>query len=185
MLIAEFGGWIMRGCKSSSFRYGLGAMALALAVALSGCSSKLVGASTWGNNKLTVAEISDIGSYTADTALVQARAHFRNSDYGHSAAFYKRVVELRPKDPEGYVGLGASYDRLRRFDLADRVYASLYQLSGGSVQYHNNVGYSYMLRGKLADALKHFRKAEQLAPGNVVVANNLQILARAAADARA
>ena len=183
MLIAEFGGWIMRGDTRRSFRYGV--CAVALAVALSGCSSKLVGASTWGNNSLKVAEISDIGSYTADTALVQARAHFRNNDYGHSAAFYKRVVELRPKDPEGYVGLGASYDRLRRFDLADRVYASLHQLSGGTVQYHNNVGYSYMLRGKLGEALSHFRKAEKLAPGNMVVANNLQILARAAAEARA
>ena len=65
-----------------------------------------------------------------------------------------------PKDPEGYVGLGASYDRLGRFDLSDRVYASLYALSGGTAQYYNNVGYSYMLRGNLTAALTNFRKAK-------------------------
>ena len=157
-----------------------------VAAFVGGCSSaKLAGASTFGNSKLQVAEISDIGSYTAERALREARAHFRNKDYGHSAAFYKRAVELSPKDPEGYVGLGASYDRLRRFDLSDRVYAALYDITGGTAQYYNNVGYSQMLRGNLRDALSNFRRAEKLDPGNIVVANNLQILARVTAKARA
>ena len=174
----------MRRCDGRSLRYGL--LAMAMAVSLGGCSmANLAGASAFGSNKLQVAEISDIGSYTADRALAEARAHFRNNDFGHSAAFYKRVVELRPKDAEGYVGLAASYDRLRRFDLSDRVYASLYKLSGSTVQYHNNVGYSYMLRGNLREALTSFRKANRLDPENVVVANNLQMLADAAAAARA
>jgi Flp pilus assembly protein TadD len=172
-----------RGARGAS-RFGI--IAVAAAIALSGCSSSaLTGKSAWGGNKLSVADVSNIGDYTADRALSEARSHFRNSDFGHSATFYKRVVELTPKDPEGYVGLGASYDRLRRFDLSDRVYASLYELSGGTVQYYNNVGYSYMLRGKFSEAMTYFRKAEKLEPGNVVVTNNLQILANAAAKARA
>ena len=47
------------------------------------------------------------------------------------------------------MGLGASYDRLGRFDLSDRVYATLYPISGRTAQYYNNLGYSYMLRGNL------------------------------------
>jgi Flp pilus assembly protein TadD len=166
--------------------FGAGLIALALAAApLSGCSSAKVGASTWGNSKLEVAEIKNIGSYTPELALSEARAHFRNNDFGHSAAFYKRVVELQPKNPEGYVGLAASYDRLRRFDLSDRVYEALYKLSGASAQYYNNVGYSYMLRGNFKAAYTSFRKAEKLDPKNIVISNNLQILADAAAAARA
>ena len=57
--------------------------------------------------------------------------------------------------------------------------------SGGTAQYFNNVGYSYMLRGNLSEALKSFRKAQKLEPDNLVVANNIQILQRAAAEARA
>jgi Flp pilus assembly protein TadD len=172
----------MRGLgRSAKF----GFLALATAVALSGCSAAGVGRSSFGNNSLQVAEISDIGSYTADRALSEARAHFRNNDFGHSATLYKRVVELRPESPEGYVGLSASYDRLRRFDLSDRVYASLFKITGGTAQYYNNLGYSHMLRGELKLALSNFQKAESLAPDSLVVANNLQILAQATAESRA
>ncbi len=164
--------------------YGVLAAALAV-VPLAGCSTANLGAGSFGSGALRVAEVPGIGDYTAERALAEARAHFRNNDFGHSAAFYKRVVELSPKDPEGYVGLGASYDRLRRFDLSDRVYAALFALGGGTAQYHNNVGYSHMLRGDLKTALTHLRKAEALAPGNAVVGNNLQILARTAATTRA
>lgn len=159
------------------------AVVAALAVVpLAGCSS---GLSSFGSNKLEVAELPQIGDYTADRALIEARAHFRNKDFGHSAALYKRVVELSPKSAEGYVGLAASYDRLRRFDLSDRVYASLFDLSGNTVQYHNNRGYSYLLRGDLRAALSSFREAKKIDPDNVIVANNIRIVADAAAAAKA
>ncbi len=175
---------VMRRRFAGSLCSGLLALSIAIAP-IAGCTTGNLGNSTYGNSKLNAAEISDIGSYSAETALVEARAHFRNNNYGYSAAFYKRVVELSPNDPEGYVGLGASYDRLRRFDLADRVYASLYELSGATAQYYNNVGYSYLLRGKLSEAHANFRKAQKLDPENVVIANNLQILQDAAAESRA
>lgn len=165
-----------------------GVLALALvALPLSACSSAggLTGMSTFGNNKLQVAEIDGIGDYTADRALREARGHFRNNDFGHSAALYKRAVELDPKDAEGYIGLSASYDRLGRFDLSDRVYAALYDITGGTAQYHNNVGYSYMLRGNVNAALTNFKKARTLDPENLVVANNIQILQNAAAANKA
>ncbi|HVY52480.1 MAG TPA: tetratricopeptide repeat protein [Devosia sp.] len=164
----------------------LGLVTIVLAAALlplGGCSSVLPGASSFGNNKLEPVEIANIGDYTADRAMSEAQAHFRNNDFGYSATLYKRVVELSPKDPRGYVGLGASYDRLGRFDLSDRVYQTLYALTGGSAQYYNNVGYSYMLRGNLTAALTNFRKAKAIDPDNIVIANNLQILANAAQKA--
>jgi Flp pilus assembly protein TadD len=155
-----------------------------LAAPLYGCSAGSLGLSSYGSNKLNVAEISDIGSYTADRALREANAHFRNNDFGYSATLYKRAAELSPKDARAFVGLGASYDRLRRFDLSDRVYETLVRLTGGTAQYFNNVGYSYLLRGNLTAALTNFRKARALDPNNVVVANNLQILANATAKRR-
>lgn len=154
----------------------------AIALPLAACS--MAGLSTHGNNRLQVAELSNANAYTAQNALVAARGHFRNSDFGKSASLYKRLVDLEPQSAEGYIGLSASYDRLRRFDLSDRVYASLYAITGSTAQYHNNLGYSFLLRGKLADALRQFRKAQQLAPGNVVIANNIELVARASATTR-
>ncbi|MEO6014143.1 MAG: tetratricopeptide repeat protein [Devosia sp.] len=152
-----------------------------VALTLAGCSS--FGGASLTAKPMQVADLPNIGSYTSDAALVEARGHFRNSDFGHSAALYKRVVELSPDKAEGYVGLGASYDQLRRFDLADRVYASLFKLKGGTVQYYNNLGYSQMLRGDLSGALKNFREAQKLDPENTVISNNLQLLADARAHA--
>lgn len=175
----------MHRCFGRSFRHVL-LVTVLLAVPLAGCSSSnFAGLSTNGANRLEVAEIANIGSYTAAGALSEAKAHFRNNDFGHSAALYRRAAELSPSNPEAYVGLSASYDRLGRFDLSDRVYATLYEMTGGTAQYYNNVGYSYMLRGNLTAALTNFRKASKLAPDSVVVANNLQILANVTAQSRA
>ena len=152
--------------------------------ALAGCSS-IGSMSSFAGKPQQVAVLSNIGDYTADVALAEAKGHFRSGDFGHSAALYKRVVELAPKNVEGYIGLSASYDRLRRFDLSDRVYEAMFALTGGTAQYYNNVGYSYMLRGNLQAALTNFRKAERLDPNNVVVANNILILTNAAQSSRA
>ena len=160
---------------------------LALAIALpllAGCSS-MGSMSSFGGKQQQVAVVANIGDYTADAALAEAKSHFKSVDFGYSAALYKRVVELSPKNAEGYVGLSASYDRLRRFDLSDRVYTALFDITGGTAQYYNNVGYSYMLRGNVRAALTNFRKAQELDPDNVVVANNIQILANAVATSRA
>jgi Flp pilus assembly protein TadD len=160
-------------------------LAIAVVLPLLAACSSMGSMSTYGGKQQEVAVLANIGDYTSDAALAEAKGHFRSGDFGHSAALYKRVVELSPKNAEGYIGLSASYDRLRRFDLSDRVYAALYQITGGTAQYYNNVGYSYMLRGNLSAALTNFRKAEKLDPGNVVVANNIQILANAAKASRA
>ena len=169
----NFGGRALRGLGWSAV--------VAAAVTLSGCSSAMMGgASTYGTTKLVAsADLPSVGNMNADAALGEARDHFRNNDFGYSAALYKKVVELSPKDPQGYIGLGASYDRLGRFDLSDRVYATLYAITGETAQYDNNLGYSYMLRGNLTQALVSFRKAKALAPDSAVVANNLQILTNA------
>jgi Flp pilus assembly protein TadD len=180
---AELGAVVMHSRFVRPLRFGLVGLAL-LAVPLYGCTASSFGLSSHGNSKLAAVEISNIADYTAEGALREARAHFRNNDFGYSASFYKRVVELSPKDPQGYVGLGASYDRLRRFDLSDRVYEALFKLTGGTAQYFNNVGYSYMLRGNLTAALTSFRKARAIDPDNMVVANNLQILSNAVAGSR-
>ncbi len=159
---------------------GRGVLAVAtMALALAGCSSTgapdALGAFSAGPIKAS--DLANIEGTTADQALAAARDHFRMGDFGYSTALYKRYLQLAPNDPQGYIGLAASYDRLRRFDLSDRVYASWYRLTGGTAQYYNNLGYSYLLRGDTATALVNLRKASALDPQNVTIANNLKMLA--------
>jgi len=158
--------------------------ALVCGLTLSGCTtSNFAGSSSYGGSNVKVADIENKGTYTADSALFEAKNHFKNNNFGYSAAFYKRAVELAPKDSEGYIGLSASYDMLGRFELADRVYTAWYKLNGPSVRYYNNLGYSLMLRGNLKSAYVNFKKAEKIEPDSIVVANNMQLLSDAAAKA--
>jgi Flp pilus assembly protein TadD len=102
--------------------------------------------------------------------------YFKNGAYGLSQRYFRDAVEKNPKDAEAWVGLAASYDRLRRFELADQAYAQAIKLTGETVQILNDRGYSYLLRGDLANARVKFLKAYQLDPTNPTVANNLQLL---------
>jgi len=165
--------------RSGHLRIGLLAIGLAI-VPLSGCTMANFGdPGAFGSAGGRVAELNAKESYTIDGALDEARSHFRENNFGYSAAYYKRAMELSPKTKEAYVGLAASYDRLGRYDLSDRVYSALHKLSGESVQYYNNLGYSYMLRGNLPAAAKAFRRAKALDPDNEIVDNNLMLLSKA------
>jgi Flp pilus assembly protein TadD len=152
-------------------RWGLLAALMAVTLMLAACTS-----GSFGDRASALKSVANIEYYASDDALAQAKNHFRQGDYGHSATFYKRAAEVTPKDAEAWLGLAASYDRLRRFDLADRAYKRLHSLTGGTLQYYNNVGYSHLLRGDLAGARANFLKAYEMDPDNVIVANNLELL---------
>ncbi len=158
-----------------------GILAAAL-LSISGCAATGFGGGAFNGQSAQIADISGIGNISAANALREARSQFRNNNFGYSAAYYKKYTELAPQNPQGYVGLAASYDRLGRFDLSDRVYAALRRITGETAQYYNNMGYSYMLRGSLQAALVNFRKAAALDPDNLTIANNIQLLSDAAAS---
>lgn len=120
--------------------------------------------------------VSDTEYYASDLAIAEAKNQFRQENYGNAGALFYKAVQLAPNDGEAWLGLGASCDRIRRFDLADYAYRKAYPLVGKSPAYYNNVGYSYLLRGKLPEARKSFLKAYELAPNDPTIRNNLELL---------
>jgi len=124
------------------------------------------------------------GSNPADD-LNQGKKYFRVGNYGMAERYFRRAVELHPRDVESWIGLAAAYDRLRRFDLADRAYGEAIRLVGPTVEILNNQGYSYMLRGDLKRAKQTLLAAQRKDPANRFVQNNLQLLAAGASEAKA
>ena len=49
-------------------------------------------------------------------------------------------------------GLAASYDQLKRWELADRAYGEAIKIAGPTADILNNRGYSYLLRGDIRRA---------------------------------
>jgi Flp pilus assembly protein TadD len=124
----------------------------------------------------TVQNAGDIKYYPSDEPVKLGLEHFKKGNYGLAQRYFRDAVEKAPEDAEAWIGLAASYDRVRRFDLADQAYAAAIKLTGETVQILNDRGYSYLLRGDLTKARVKFLKAYQLDPTNPVVINNLQLL---------
>ena len=108
--------------------------------------------------------------------LSLGKKHYRANDFGLAEKHFRRAVETHPRDAEAWLGLAASYDRLRRFDLADRAYAQAISIVGPTVVILNNQGYSYMLRGDYKRAHAALLVAQRKDPTNKYVQNNLRLL---------
>ena len=105
------------------------------------------------------------------------KKYFRQGSYGLAERHFRKAVELHPRDAESWVGLAAAYDRLRRFDLADRAYQQAAKLIGETPELMNNRGFSYMLRGDYRRAHAMLMAAQAKDPKSPYIANNLRLLA--------
>jgi Flp pilus assembly protein TadD len=114
--------------------------------------------------------------HASDEDVQQGLAELRAGNFGLAQQRLQAGVERTPNDVTGWVGLAASYDRLRRFDLADRAYAQAIRLGGVNAAVLNNQGYSYLLRGDLVKARSSFLAAQALDPASPTIANNLKLL---------
>lgn len=128
-------------------------------------------------NEAPALAMDDLAKYApSDEPYRKGAEHFARAEYGLAERYFRESTEKAPKDPAAWIALAASYDRLSRFDLADRAYQTAIKLSGETPQILNNQGYSYMLRGNLAAARAKLAKARSLEPENSLVQNNMKLL---------
>lgn len=154
--------------------YSLGGRQLAIVLVLllvSGCSVTGEMKNWWASEDRTLAV-----KRPSDHALHKAKLHFRNRDYGIAEKYFRYAIEENEDSIDAWLGLAASYDNLRRFDLADRAYNVVIRKVGYTPTVLNNLGYHHMLRGDLAEARKYLEKAEAVDPGNPHVQNNFRLL---------
>lgn len=159
---------------------------IVLAGMLSGCGAG--GLADMGAGQGDVIETGAInqaltGASAADPVSRGKRA-FAEGNFGLAESHFRKAVELGPRDAEAWLGLAAAYDRLKRFDLADRAYAQTLRLVGRSAVVLNNQGYSYMLRGDLKTARRLLDEARRKDPGNPSVAANIDLLNESVALAK-
>lgn len=162
------------------WRVGLLLIASCLVMGLAGCNTVSGDSVITGDPSVpitaTVQEPLASKYYPSDEPLRMGVEHFGRGDYGLAERYFRDAVEKSPRDVTAWVGLAASYDRLRRFEFADQAYSHALKLRGPSVQILNNHGYSMMLRGNLKEARRKFLQAYELDPTNVTIANNLELL---------
>lgn len=104
------------------------------------------------------------------------KKYFRAGSFGLAEQHFRKAVEGAPRDAEAWTGLAAAYDRLKRFDLADRAYQQAMAIVGPTPEILNNHGYSYMLRADYRRAREKFLAAQAKDPSNPYIQNNLELL---------
>jgi Flp pilus assembly protein TadD len=72
--------------------------------------------------------IAPVEYYASDQAVAEAKNQFRSENYGNAGALFYKAVQLAPNDGVAWLGLAASCDRIRRFDLSDKAYRQAYPL---------------------------------------------------------
>jgi Flp pilus assembly protein TadD len=102
--------------------------------------------------------------------------YFRSQNYGLAEAHFRRAVETEPRNAEAWLGLAASYDELKRWELADLAYGEALKLIGPTPEFLNNRGYSYLLRGDTRQARRDLLAAAAKKPDSELIQNNLRVL---------
>jgi len=116
-----------------------------------------------------------LGSDPGDD-LSRGKKQYRAGNFGLAEQHFRRATETHPNDGEAWLGLAASYDRLRRFDLADRAYAQAIRIVGPRAEILNNQGFSYMLRGDYRRAREKLLAARAANPNDPHAEANLRLL---------
>jgi Flp pilus assembly protein TadD len=132
--------------------------------------------SSFADSADSVADLSDESFYPTDELVKKGKVQFNERNYGKAYAYFKKAVEVYPKDPQAWLGYAAAADHLGRFDNADRAYAKLEKMIPTRPEYLNNRGYSYLLRGDLPTARRYFVKAYEIDPSNETTANNIELM---------
>jgi tetratricopeptide (TPR) repeat protein len=112
------------------------------------------------------------------------KQHFRDRQYGLAERHFRRAVEMSPRDAEAWIGLAASYDRLKRFDHADRAYSQAIAILGPTPEILNNQGFSYLLRGDYKRARSKFFAAREKDPANPRIQRNIELMEASLRDGK-
>jgi Flp pilus assembly protein TadD len=155
-----------------------GAIVVIALVALTGCSGL--------PNQYELGRVADpplFGMLPSEKPLDKGKIYYRDGDYGLAEQAFRQAVEEDHNNAEAWLGLAASYDRLRRFDQADRAYEVVIKLVGYTPTVLNNLGYHHILLGNREAARKTLTAAANADPNNPFIKNNIGLLEGAEPEA--
>jgi tetratricopeptide (TPR) repeat protein len=107
--------------------------------------------------------------------IEQGRAFLVTGQYGLAVDALSRVLHDQPANVRALNLIAEAYDRLHRYDLADRYHAEALEIDPNSLAALNNWGFSYLVRGDRARAKGLLARAEAIKSDNPVVLANLQL----------
>ncbi|ATX79924.1 LytR cell envelope-related transcriptional attenuator [Mariprofundus aestuarium] len=100
---------------------------------------------------------------------------FAAGKYGLALEAFRQANAESPNSVNALNGIAACYDQIKRHDLATSYYHKALNIQPDSAKTLSNLGYSYMMQGKYADAEKVLQLALVHDPSNSRTTHNLEI----------
>lgn len=121
----------------------------------------------------------------AEEPYAVGKRHLAAGQLGLAVERFRAAVARNRADVAALNALASCYDRLGRFDLADRYYDQALALAPTDAQTLNNIGVSSLMRGRPLRAATMLELARKSAPDDAQIAANLARASQAVAQARA
>lgn len=109
-------------------------------------------------------------------AVLSAVTFLQLDHWGNGVALFKHALQVTPENAEGYKGLGIALNMEGRNEEALPQLLTALRLRYNDAETHVALGYVYSELGLLNEAIVHFKEAQKITPGDVVVTSSLQYL---------
>ena len=159
----------MQGGGKASLR----SAALLGAVLLGGCSTPAILAEQKTQVRGVVSMNGASTSEGVSALYEKGKAHFVAGQLGLAVNEFQAALVEKPGSVAILNALAATYDRLGRFDLADRYYKQAIALDPKDPKTLNNIAFSLMLRGEPGRAVPLLNLANAETPSDSVIEANL------------
>ncbi len=83
-------------------------------------------------------------------------AKIEQQDFDGAEEDFQKAIEINPKNPDGYYGLGGIYNYRNEFEAAEKAFKSTLRLDPTYVDAHYSLGYTYEKMGQKDKAEKEF-----------------------------
>ena len=158
-------------------KHGIG-MVAALAVASAGCNRPMTDWHDWfANSKQTTVDERTEAAKHADEAkpepppkilpsthIAAGRMLESNGDFAGAIAQYEQAIAADPRQTIGYSRLGIVYQRVGKFQDAERVLQRGLAIDPNAAHLHNNLGYCFMIQRRYDVAIGAFQRALAIKP---------------------
>lgn len=99
----------------------------------------------------------------AQDPYVLGKKQFAEGLYGMALKNFRVAMVRAPKSLDRLNAVAATYDKLGRFDLAERYYAQALGVDPNSIQTLNNIGYSFLMQKDYVSARYYLDQAARVA----------------------
>lgn len=116
---------------------------------------------------------------TIDEAIAIAIQCLKNGQLPEAEVVYRKVLEVRPDQPDALHYSGVLAHQQGRSDEAIALITRSLELAPHQPDWHSNLGVIYQDKGRLEEAIAAYRRALALQPAHANAHNNIGVLLRA------